>query len=224
MIAANPKATVLYLGYFDSGRSFHIQAVDPTTLHAILEPNLGANSGQSMTVSPDGKTIYLSGYGHAAVVAVQASNLKLIGTVPLSDSSYAAVSPDSSTLYVASGEYPNMALTVINTATLQVTQTVPLVGVSVVFSLAISPDGSQLYMPGQANFQGTDIFTLDLATQALMAVPAVVNGNIAVSPDGTVYVGNTMNNGSSAEFVGELAETRTSRGGAENSKEGGGFL
>jgi predicted permease len=30
--------------------------------------------------------------------------------------------------------------------------------------------------------------------------------------------------GSSAEFVGELAETRTSRGGAENSKEGGGFL
>jgi DNA-binding beta-propeller fold protein YncE len=71
-----------------------------------------------------------------------------------------------------------------------VTQTVPFASVSVVFGLAISPDGSQLYLPGQANFQGTDIFTLDLPTQAVMAVPAVVRGNIAVSPGGTVYVGN----------------------------------
>ena len=83
-----------------------------------------------------------------------------------------------------------MALTVVKAATLQVTQTVPFASVSVVFGLAISPDGSQLYLPGQANFQGTDIFTLDLPTQAVMAVPAVVRGNIAVSPGGTVYVGN----------------------------------
>jgi hypothetical protein len=49
-------------------------------------------------------------------------------------------------------------------------------------------------MPGQANFQGTDIFTFDLATQVLMAVSVLVNGGVAVSPDGTVYVGNTSNN------------------------------
>jgi DNA-binding beta-propeller fold protein YncE len=143
-----------------------------------------------MTVSPDGKTIYLKGSPYAAVAAVQASNLKPIGTVPLSDSSYAAVSSDSSTLYVAAGEYPNMAVTVIDTATLQVTQNVPLASLSVLFGLAISPNGSQLYLPAQANFQGEDIFTLDLATQALTAVPAVVTGNIAVAPDGTVYVGD----------------------------------
>jgi hypothetical protein len=53
--------------------------------------------------------------------------------------------------------------------------------VSVVFGLAISAGGSQLYVPGQTNYQGTDIFTLNIATQALMAVPAVVNGNVAVS-------------------------------------------
>jgi DNA-binding beta-propeller fold protein YncE len=139
MIAANPKASVLYLGYLDSSRNFHIQAIDPITLHVILESNLGANGGLSMTVSPDGETIYLSGYGYAAVAAVQASNLKLIGTVPLSDQCCAAVSPDSSTLYVAAGNYPDMAVTVVDTATFQVTQTVPLVGVSVLFGLAFRP-------------------------------------------------------------------------------------
>jgi DNA-binding beta-propeller fold protein YncE len=194
MVATNPKASVLYLGYVDSSANFHIQALDPITLHVILDSNLGANGGQAMTVSPDGKTIYLNGFDYAAVVAVQASNLKLIGTVSLSDSSYAAVSPDSSTLYVAAGKYPNMTLTEINAATLQVTQVVPLAEVSVLFGLAISPDGSQLYLSGQANFQGTDIFTLDLATQALMAVSVEVSGagtsTIVVSPDGTVYVGN----------------------------------
>ena len=194
MVAANPKASVLYLGYADSSANFHIQAIDPITLHTILDSNLGANGGQSMTVSPDGETIYLNGFPYAAVAAVQASNLKLIGTVPLSDTSYAAVSPDSSTLYVAAGEYPDMAVTVVDTASLKVTQTVPLAGVSVVFGLAISPDGSHLYLPGQANFQGTDIFTLALATQALMDVSVVVDAGIAVSPDRTVYVGNTSNN------------------------------
>jgi len=191
MVAANPKTSVLYLGYVDSSANFRIQAIDPITLHAILESsNLGANGGQSITVSPDGKTIYLNGYGYAAVTAVRASDLKPIGTVPLADSFAAAVSPDSSTLYVAAGKYPNMALTVVDTATLQVTQTVPIASVSGVFGLAVSPDGSALYISGQANGQGTNIFTLDLATQALMAVLVVVDGNVAVSPDGTVYVGN----------------------------------
>ena len=143
-----------------------------------------------MTVSPDGQTIYLTGLGYPEVAAVKASNLKLIGTVPLSDSWDAAVSPDSSTLYVADGQYPGVAMTYVDAATLAVTQTVPLASVSVVFGLAISADGSQLYLPGQADFQGTDIFTLDIASQALMSVPVVVAGNIAVSPAGTVYVGD----------------------------------
>jgi hypothetical protein len=82
-----------------------------------------------------------------------------------------------------------MTLSVNNTASLQVTQTEPLSEISVVFGMALSPSGSQLYLSGQANFQGTDIFTLDLATQALMSVSVVVAGNVAVSPHGTVYVG-----------------------------------
>jgi outer membrane protein assembly factor BamB len=190
LIAANPKTSFIYLTYEDSSRDTHIRKIDATTLSVVLDSNLGANAGLFMTVSPDGETIYLAGVGYTEVAAVKASNLKLIGTVPLSDSWGVAVSPDSSTLYVANGEYPDIAMTYVDAATLQVTETVPLNSVSVVFALAISADGSQLYMPGQADFQGTDIFTLEVATQALLAVPAVVTGNIAVSPGGTVYVGD----------------------------------
>ena len=133
-----------------------------------------------MIVSLDGQMIYVA--SSSAVVAVEASNLTLIGTVPLAVSSNAAVSTDSSTLYVTAGEYPNMTVAVIDTATREVAESVPVSEVSVVFGLAISLDGSQLYLSDQADFQGADIFTFDLATQALMGVSAVVNGGIAVSP------------------------------------------
>jgi outer membrane protein assembly factor BamB len=190
LIAANPKTSFLYLTYRDASRNTHILKISSVTLGVVDDSNLGSKVGLSMTVSPNGETIYLTGYGYAQVAAVKASDLKPIGTVPLSDSWDAAVSPDSSTVYVVNGQYPNIALTYVDTATLQVTETVPLVSVSVVFGLAISADGSQLYLPGQADFQGTDVFTIDLATQALMAVPAVVTGNIVASPHGPVYVGD----------------------------------
>lgn len=189
-IAANPKTSFLYLTYEDSINDTHIQKIDATTLGVILDSNLGANAGQSMTVSPDGQTIYLTGLGYPEVAAVNASTLKLIGAVPLSNSWDAAVSPDSSTLYVANGKYPDVAMSYVDAVTLQVTQTVPMDSVSLIFALAISADGSDLYIAGQANFQGTDIFTLDIAAQALTSVSVGVVGNIAVSPGGTVYVGD----------------------------------
>lgn len=189
LVAANPKATILYLGYVDHSGNFHIQELDPTTLHVMQESNLGAHGGQNMIVSPDGQTIYL--IGSSAVVAVEASNLKVIGTVPLAVSFFnATVSPDSSTLYVTAGEYPNVSVAVIDIATLQVTESIPISEISVIFGLGISPNGSQLYLAAQENFQGTDIFTVDLATQALAAVSVVVDGGVAVSPDGAVYVGD----------------------------------
>lgn len=188
-IAANPKTSVLLLSYLDSSGNTHIRKLNPTTLAVIEDSNLGPSAALSMTVSPDGETIYLFGYGYTEVAAVKASSLKLIGTVPLSDQWVAVVSPDSATLYVAAGVYPDIALTYIDAATLAVTESVPLGGVSVVFGLAVSADGSQLYMAAQADYQGTDIFTLDFATQSLMTVPVGVDGNVAVSPNGTVYVG-----------------------------------
>jgi outer membrane protein assembly factor BamB len=189
-IAANPKTSVVYLTYRDASGSTHIRKLNAVTLGVIEDSNLGADAPLSMTVSPDGGTIYLFGNGYTEVAAVKASNLKVIGTIPLSNQWDAVLSPNGSTLYVAAGKYPNIALTHIDTATFTVTDALPLDDVSVVFSLAISADGSQLYMPAQEDYQGTDIFTLDLATGTLTAVPAAVNGNTAVSPDGTVYVGD----------------------------------
>jgi DNA-binding beta-propeller fold protein YncE len=186
LIAANPKTSFLYLTYRDASGDAHILKISPVTLGVIDDANLGTGAGLFATVSPNGQTVYLTGYNLPKVTAVNASNLKAIGTVSLSGAWAAVVSPDSSTLYVANGQYPNIAVTYIDAATVKITQTVPLTSVSGVFGLAISADGSQLYMPAQANYQGTGIFTLDLATQALMSVVVAVSGNIAASPDGTV--------------------------------------
>ena len=43
MVAANPKASVLYLGYVDSNSNFRILAINPTTLQVAGEANLGAS-------------------------------------------------------------------------------------------------------------------------------------------------------------------------------------
>ena len=139
-----------------------------------------------MTVSPDGQTIYLSGYGYAAETAVQASNTRLIGTVPLSQPCCAAVSPDSSTLYVVAGSYLGMAVTVVDTATLQVTQSVPLASISVLFGLAISPDGSQLYLPAQVKFhEATNNLLLVADTHNFEVLDA-----LAFQPTGQLFVPN----------------------------------
>ena len=54
--------------------------------------------------------------------------------------------------------------------------------------IAISAGGSQLYVPGQTNYQGTDIFTLNVATQALMTAASEANG-FPVRLDGHVEAG-----------------------------------
>jgi DNA-binding beta-propeller fold protein YncE len=64
-----------------------------------------------------------------------------------------------------------------------VTQSVPLG--TFALGMALSPDGSQIYMPGE-----TSLAILDVSTLALSIAPLAV-GKIAVAPDGTVYGDNT---------------------------------
>jgi len=203
-IAANPKINVIYLSYLDAGSHTHIQSRDPFTLAVNRDTDLGALADVvgSIVASPDGQTIYLSCSGRIA--AVSTSTLKLIGTIPLPPTPAGpygylmAVSPDSSTLYAVYGPVYGQTVAFIDTKTLQVSQTVLVSGALAVYSIGVSPDGSQLYMPGEKSYKSgsTLMLTLDTGTLAISPVPIPIQGTgIAVSPNGLVYVaGNLMYN------------------------------
>src|SRR6516165_7217959 len=72
---------------------------------------------------------------------------------------------------------------VIDTATNQISATVPLPSMSNPFDAAIAPDRKKVYITGQNGF----VFVLDTATNTVAANPIVVGGltaGIAVAPDG----------------------------------------
>ncbi len=71
-VAANAKTRFIYLTYLDSNANTQIQKIDPATLAVILDVNLGSSIGPGMAVSPDGRNIYLTGYGYPEVAAAQA--------------------------------------------------------------------------------------------------------------------------------------------------------
>jgi len=72
---------------------------------------------------------------------------------------------------------------VIDTATNQISATVPLPSMSNPFAAAIAPDGKKVYITGQNGF----VFVLDTATNTVADNPIVVGSltaGIAVAPDG----------------------------------------
>jgi hypothetical protein len=69
--------------------------------------------------------------------------------------------------------------------------------------MALSPDGSQIYMPGE-----TSLAILDVSTLALSIAPLTV-GKIAVAADGTVYGDNTSGTTSSIVVIDPVLWTVT---------------
>lgn len=144
------------------------------------------------------KSVRLALAGTVALISLGAPMAALAVTPPAStgtiavgsDPSGVLFSPDSTTAYVAN--FAASTVSVIDTATQQVTQTIALAANSFPQEMALSKDGTSLYVDGTAN---SSVSVIDTATDAVThTIPVGVDPEgIAVSPDGsTVYVVNSI--------------------------------
>ena len=125
--------------------SIGVYVINTATLRVIgLIPGLGNPEG--VTVSPDGKTVYVTNTGaepggrHQRRPPTGSRRTIGVGQMPWQ----LALSSDGGTLYVANGD--SNSISVISTASDTVTSTIPDAGDPV--SLALTPDGSELWVGG----------------------------------------------------------------------------
>ena len=189
-IAVNPKSGVIYVAYVQSGR--YLEAVDPTDLMVMGSSAVNDAQG-ALVVAADGQKIFVGPPN--GVEAIRAANLMPIGFVALASAATAlASSADSSTLYAAFG---TDSLAIIDTQGFEVTQTISSRALREVSAMAVSADGSQLYI--SAN---TSISTVDTSTLSISTVTLPFGGNtMAVAPGGPIYLGQTGTDGSPSVLV-----------------------
>ena len=145
----------------------------------------GSTSGNNVTMSPDGSTVYTAD-GAASTISVIATATNTIAAAIATSSGVGAIvsSPDGSRLY-ATLSAVNQAL-VVDTATATVLAAVAVGNAPT--GIAISPDGSRVYT---ANVNGGgSVSVIDTATNTVVAtLPTASVRNLVVSPDGSrLYV------------------------------------
>ena len=153
-------------------------------------------------VSPDGKTLYVTGGGaKGAVFVVDAASGKIRNTIPAGHTPRApTLSPDGKTLMVCN-QFDN-DVSFIDPATGQTTARVPVIREPVAADL--TPDGKTLFVanllpdgPANVDYVACKVSAIDTETKAVTSIP-LVNGaegvqGLRVSPDGKhVFVTSIM--------------------------------
>jgi hypothetical protein len=172
------------------------------------------NGAVSLDVSPDGSTVFVSGYssgaGGALLNTVIAYNAATGATKWVSNASAApygpaslTLSPDGSTIYLTMGDYQMLAYATATGDLLWTSSASGLDSISEAHATAISPDGSTLFVTGMG-VNGTapsqyQTVAYDAATGSMLwiqryARPGAQANSIALSPDGSaVYVAGYAN-------------------------------
>ena len=179
-IAVNPRSGVIYITYEQSGA--RLEAIDPANLAVIADTAVNGAQG-SIAVAPDGLKIFLSSANGVEVLG--AADLTPIGIVALpGPATVLAVSTDSKTLYAA---YGADSVAVADIQDLQVTHTISGGALSDLSAMAVSADGSQLYVAANTSISTVQTGTLSISTVALPIGPETM----AVAPEGPIYLGQT---------------------------------
>lgn len=152
-------------------------------------PLLAESTGASL--SPDGSKIYVA--GGTSVQVLSTSTFATLSTISVPGAGHlleSAISADGATLAVT--DVNNSTVSVINTATDTVTQTVHTPSA---FGVAVAPDGKTAYV---TNFQGNSVSVVTTATGVVRATVALPVGTtpsgIVASADGRYeYVSNQGN-------------------------------
>jgi YVTN family beta-propeller protein len=138
-------------------------------------------------IAPNGKFAYVANRAAGVVTVVDTAIDQVVATIPIPDGppQYLAFAPDGKRLYVSIFNDPDRSINrvaVLDTATNTVVTTIK-VG-SRPFALAVSPDGSQIYVP---NHDSGTISVIDTASNSLVTdIRVKPNPHwVAFSKDGT---------------------------------------
>lgn len=153
----------------------------------------------SLAVSPDGHYVYVANDGAGTVSVIDTSTGAVVGKpIPVGITpTVIVVSPDGSHVYVdgnpINGPFDTVDVVAINTATHAVSAPIPTSDVAVGASMAITPDGSRLYVADSIPATGDagHVVVIDTATNSVVGEPIPIYdpGGIVVTPDGkSVYV------------------------------------
>ena len=152
-------------------------------------------------MAPDGSKAYVTGIDSLSIIDAQTDTVTATVTVPAGAFAL-AVSPNGRRLYVTNALD---SVTVLDTATNAVIATINT-GTTSPSGVAVSPDGSKIYV---ANYATAVVLVIDAATNAIVAtipIPEGIPGVIptpyvlAVTPDGArVYV--TILNGTFVDVI-----------------------
>jgi len=181
-LAVSPDGSTVYVA---DGGADNVSVIDTTT--DTVTANIHANYTTGLTVSPDGTRLYALG-PNGVVTVISTATDAIIGSITVSTTATATaavLSPDGSTAYVALMSYtaPNeytQSIAVVDTATDAVTGTITVgSGTSDVLGpvgkLAITPDGSELYLTTTAPGLPADVTVVNTATQAVSTIPVGSN-------------------------------------------------
>ncbi|MEU7811105.1 Hsp70 family protein, partial [Pseudonocardia sp. NPDC049154] len=165
--------------------------VAPSIATSVPIPSLGATIPVGRTpgfiaLSPNGRLAYIANRNAGVLTVMDTAGDKVVAVVPVEAGppQYLAFAPDGTRAYVSifNDQRTINLVGVLDTSTNTITSTIP-VGVRP-FALAVSPDGSKLYVP---NHDSGTITVIDTATETVVHdIRVAPNPHwVAFSPDGT---------------------------------------
>src|ERR1700733_4625071 len=203
---------------------FAVAVVPNTGAHQVLSIDLGTALVTAaplpsttpfdllpIAVSPDGTTLYTGSATKKALTVLNASTLTQTGAIALTGTTGTAppvITADGKTLALIVGTASGPALDIVNLTTQQVTA-VALATRAFPFGLALSPDGSTVYV------NGSQVVAIDVATGAILGAANTKSQNpyrMAITPDGsTLYAADLTAGVTRVVAVDSLTVTSTLR-------------
>ncbi|OBF81937.1 hypothetical protein A5791_05040 [Mycobacterium sp. 852002-51163_SCH5372311] len=178
-------------GYGHNEQALDFQAATGDADLVEIPVRNGPISG--IAVSPDGRRLMVTHYGHNNVSVIHTGSHRVVQTVDGVDEPYAIVvdSQDAARAYVSTASPAYDSIAAIDTSTYTVVETYPLA--LSISDIAVSSDGRHVYA-GRNDVRTADVAVVDTETGKVQVIDIAEPGTstqcVRVSPDGSrLYVG-----------------------------------